>query len=139
MFGYYIKDISGRLLAQYVRDNTVELPETTLSLIPVYGASRIGLRYVTDGEIDHFEYELTDYLGNVRATVKKTNETAELTSYADFYPGGMKMPGRNQLGANPYPFAYQGQFAELDDETGLMPLTFASGITASAAGLPQIP
>ena len=73
--------------------------------------------------IDHFEYELTDYLGNVRATVKKTNETAELTSHANFYPFGMKMPGRCQLGSNPYPFAYQGQFAELDDETGFNAFT----------------
>ncbi|MFA6152608.1 MAG: hypothetical protein WC716_14890 [Chitinophagaceae bacterium] len=55
-------------------------------------------------------YELTDHLGNVLATVldRKTGAgtieggslydhwSADLASVADYYPGGMMMPGRNQ-------------------------------------------
>lgn len=54
-------------------------------------------------------YEMTDHLGNVLATVldRKTGAgstsggtlydhwSADLASTADYYPGGMMMPGRN--------------------------------------------
>ena len=39
-----------------------------------------------------------------------------LFSYADYYPGGFEMPGR-QKGSS-YRFGYQGQFAEKDTKTG---------------------
>ena len=39
-------------------------------------------------------------------------------SYADYYPFGMKMPGK--FGGSSYRYAYQGKFAEKDDETGLL-------------------
>ena len=40
------------------------------------------------------------------------------SSYADYYPFGMKMPGK--FGGSSYRYAYQGKFAEKDDETGLL-------------------
>lgn len=65
----------------------------------LYNSRNLGRRY----------YELTDHLGNVLATVldRKTGSkaspeatlydhwSADLASVADYYPGGMMMPGRN--------------------------------------------
>ena len=40
-------------------------------------------------------------------------------SYADYYPFGWKIPGRQSSSSNGYRLGYQGQFAEEDQETGL--------------------
>lgn len=69
-------------------------------------------------------YELTDHLGNVRATISDrklstlTGTTpgsfrAELLSASDYYPFGSLMPGRN-FNANGYRFGFNGM--EKDDE-----------------------
>ncbi len=70
-----------------------------------------------DGE----RYELTDHLGNVRATLtrSKTAEEATVEEYADYYPFGAKMLGRQQISSPKYRYGYQGQFAEHDDENGI--------------------
>jgi len=66
-------------------------------------------------------YELTDHTGNVRAVFGKSSTgTAELLQFADYYPFGMEMPGRNDFtvsGTN-WRFGYQGLFAERDGLTG---------------------
>lgn len=43
--------------------------------------------------------------------------TPHIVSLADYYPGGMQMPGRT-FTSEEYRFGYQGQFAEKDAETG---------------------
>jgi RHS repeat-associated protein len=94
-----------------------------LGEIPVYGASRLGMAQFNpaDGTFAKYTYELTDHLGNVRAVVSKdgtdTGTEPDLLSYTDYYAFGMPMPGR-QGTAEAYHFAYQGQFAEKDPETG---------------------
>jgi RHS repeat-associated protein len=62
-------------------------------------------------------YEITDHLGNVRATVSsvKINGIPEVLSYTDFYPHGGILPGRNYVSSNAYRYDYQGQ--EKDPET----------------------
>jgi hypothetical protein len=42
---------------------------------------------------------------------------APLTSASDYYPFGLAMAGRS-YSSEKYRFGYQGQFAELDEETG---------------------
>lgn len=63
---------------------------------------------ITNG---HLEYELTDHLGNVRATFKAGAGTdLEILSKADYYAFGGTMPGRVwQQSGGEYRFGYQGQ------------------------------
>ena len=67
-------------------------------------------------------YELTDHLGNVRATIDRKrfglNGEVRMLSYADYYPFGSVMPGRQYSSSNSYRYGYQGQYAENDPETG---------------------
>ena len=59
---------------------------------------------------------LSDHLGNVRAAFHETTaNNLALRSYADYYPFGWRMPGR-QKNPGSYRFAYQGQ--ERDGELG---------------------
>ncbi|MEW7277949.1 papain fold toxin domain-containing protein [Aquimarina sp. 2201CG1-2-11] len=101
---HYVRDAAGTAMAIY-RDGQVI--ENT-----IYGASRLGVRK-SDGS--HL-YQLTDHLGNVRAVVGRSaqGQAMAMTSATDYYPFGMPMPGRNQVGD--YRYAYQGQ--EKDPETG---------------------
>jgi len=104
---------------QYIYKNN------TQKELPLYGASRLGVLYKDDNTS---VYEITDHLGNVRATIAKNtsdpNIGLDVKSYADYYPFGMKMPGK--FGGSSYRYAYQGKFAEKDDETGL--LSFEAGM-----------
>jgi len=50
-------------------------------------------------------------------TLKKTTNDAIVESYADYYPFGEQLPGRNFTSSLLYKYAYQGQ--EHDEETGL--------------------
>ena len=106
---WYVRDASGNILSIYAADNGGTIVQTEL---PIYGSGRIGTNYKIDNQ---FVYELSDHLGNVRATFgKDTDGSLQLYSYADYYPFGMKMAGR-MSNAGSYRFGYQGQFAE--DET----------------------
>ena len=71
-----------------------------------------------EGPIENFiEYEITDHLGNVRATVshnKADDGEADIKSMQDYYPYGMVMPGRQFQSASGYRYGFQGQ--ELDNE-----------------------
>jgi len=100
---YYVRDVAGSVMAIYEDATQIE--------VPIYGAGRLGVHRVGVGT----SYELTDHLGNVRAVVTKDNPTPSI--FADYYPGGMQMPNRNSLNGS-YRYAYQGQFAETDPETG---------------------
>ncbi len=65
---------------------------------------------------DFITYELTDHLGNVRATVnhvKTAQGQAYISSMQDYYPFGMVMPNRSYSNGN-YRFGFNGM--EKDDE-----------------------
>ena len=85
--------------------------------LALYGSGRIGLAQVNASQTNYV-YELSDHLGNVRATVQKeSNGSLKLVSAADYYPFGMLMPNKTTTPGE-YRFGYQGQFAEKDEETG---------------------
>ena len=119
---YYTYDANGQLMATYTSDlfdGTTR--ETTLDEQYIYGSKRVGvfkktqLVYLSninlnpsgielfDHEIGKKRYELSNHLGNVLATItdrKVWNNTdgvyePVVTMYADYYAGGMIMPGRS--------------------------------------------
>ncbi|MEL6636605.1 MAG: RHS repeat-associated core domain-containing protein, partial [Bacteroidota bacterium] len=112
---WYVHD-NGSLKGVYEANNTCpgcNIP--TLMEIPVYGSSRVGLA-LRDGASWTYHYELKDHLGNVRVVLKEgDNGTQDIVRYADYYPYGWALPGRN--GGMSYRYAYQSQYAELDGET----------------------
>ena len=106
---HYVRDASGTPLAIYQKpaNGAVELKEHT-----IYGASRLGVHY---RQSNSNAYQLTDHLGNVRAVIVESGDNAAaITSKTDYYPFGMPMPYRNEVGN--YRYAFQGQ--EKDPETG---------------------
>ncbi|WP_394973700.1 RHS repeat-associated core domain-containing protein [uncultured Croceitalea sp.] len=109
---YYVRDVAGQVLAIY-SDATGNV---VLAEQPVYGSGRIGVAYNGTNNAKQYVYELTDHLGNVRATFAKNGSTAQGEGYTDYYPFGMPMPGRQMTGAEQYRYGYQGQ--EKDPETG---------------------
>lgn len=115
---YYLVDLSGNVMSNYYRSNTIPFTITQTEL-PIYGINRIGV-YVKGTTVpavpDYANYEITDHLGNVRAVMKKVfNGGVSVNSYADYYPFGEQLPGRNSF--SNYRYAFQGQ--ELDLETGM--------------------
>ncbi len=100
---HYIRDASGNALAIYKNGVQTELP--------IYGSGRIGVHYKS-GNIDR--YQLTDHLGNVRAVIARGG--TEPSTTRDYYPFGMPMPGKENIGGEQYRYTYQGQ--EKDPETG---------------------
>ncbi len=85
--------------------------------VPLYGSGRVGIAYPQSSWEEH--YELSDHLGNVRAVIREGQASEqEVLSYADYYPYGWKMPERHFSASDDYRYAYQGQFAEEDEETG---------------------
>lgn len=105
---HYVSDAEGHVMAIY---NEPAGGGVALIEHPVYGGSgRLGV-YRPDGSTT---YELTDHLGNVRATFTETNYAPVAQGYTDYYPFGMAMPNRNVVGD--YRYAFQGQ--EKDSETG---------------------
>jgi RHS repeat-associated protein len=118
---WYVRDAAGNLLSLYEQDVTEEMPITEQTEVPIYAASRIG-QYQPNNNGQKI-YELTDHLGTVRAVMKRLTQEEELAGedpvimVADYYPFGMKMPGRQII--SEYRYGYQGQFAEKDGETSL--------------------
>ncbi|MEM9024544.1 MAG: RHS repeat-associated core domain-containing protein, partial [Bacteroidota bacterium] len=111
---WYVHDASGGIVAVYEK----EAPATSETLVelPIYASGRLGSFYRVSLETI---YELTDHLGNVRATINRTkqgNGDAQLLAYTDYYPFGMEMPGRSYASSPEYRFSFQGQ--EFEDETG---------------------
>ena len=113
---WYVRDVGGNILTTYTKENTSEVKRAE---VPVYGSERIGLYSLSnDGSVNRYVYELSDHLGNVRATIGKEEDNPYLLlSSTDYYPFGMELPGRTYT-LEDYRFGYQGQFAEKDDETG---------------------
>lgn len=109
---YYINDVSGTSMAIYKQQTG--LPQ--LKDLTVYGVERLGV--FTVGSSSFYQYEIADHLGNVRAVIRQPSgggTTPTINSYADYYPFGELLPGRNVF--SNYRYAFQGQ--ELDSETGM--------------------
>ena len=108
----YVRDVAGKIMAIY------DDGSGSMSLIeqPVYGLERIGVAYNGTNNAKTYVYELKDHLGNVRSLFTKVGSDAQLEGYTDYYPFGMPMPDRQEVDANGYRYAYQGQ--ERDLETG---------------------
>lgn len=106
---WYVRDINGQIVARYDNNSGgVDIQEYS-----VYGLSRIGTYYPS---FDGTRYEIKDHLGSVRAvinSIKKSDGTAEVYAWSDYYPFGLKMPERHS--GTDYQYGYQGEFAE--DET----------------------
>jgi RHS repeat-associated protein len=111
---WYVRDASGSILATYETINNA----TELAEVQLYASGRIGMAKASGGTIVQYQYELTDHLGNVRATIAKNGNDVDILTSTDYYPFGMEMPGRDYRSAEAYRFGYQGQFAEKDEETG---------------------
>lgn len=108
---YYVREVSGAVISIYEKDHPLNTPISQEEVL----IAGIGVYYA---QTNQFVYQLTDHLGNVRATIKDTklNGEAEVLSYADYYPFGMTMAGRHGASSPQYRLAYQGQ--ELDTEMG---------------------
>ena len=127
--GTYKSTGTGSTLSSY----SVDLSEQHL-----YGSSRVGIlnrnvnmksAYTQEDIVSFYrgykQYELSNHLGNVLATVtdKKTgvstngttidNYTADVSSANDYFPGGMLLPGRKLNNSN-YRYGFQDQ--EVDKE-----------------------
>lgn len=148
LYGYIsfpISDYYNNLLAQNFSYTTTTIANTSDSLYwkeqHIYGSSRLGM-YKPDREMvyadipnviagltrNHFtgmrQYELTNHLGNVLATIKdekkqmpRTNNLFQAGYYepivqfaSDYYPFGMEMPGRQySVSSSSYRFGFNGK------------------------------
>ena len=102
---WYAYDASGGLAATYEQPagNTM----AKQAEVPIGGSSRIGMFYrpVSNTSV----YELTDHLGNVRATFKRD---ASLEEWTDHDAWGTPMEGRREVSTLRYRYGYQGQECE---------------------------
>jgi RHS repeat-associated protein len=123
-YTWYVRDAQGNVLTTYSSSGSA----TDLSALPLqlterhlYGSSRLGIYTATlnvdNGPKDmsdsngtkyfrgYREYELTNHLGNVLATISDKKKPvyvsglvsyydADVTTAQDYYPFGMQMPGR---------------------------------------------
>lgn len=133
---WYVRDAQGNTLAVYTKpsdSSTVRQSEVML-----YGSSRLGLAYPNTlyssnaaDTVAHYEtvhtrtlgarsYELSDHLGNVRATISDIalnhsgNFDAELVTATDYYPFGMILGGRNYAADGAHRYGFNGK--ENDNE-----------------------
>jgi RHS repeat-associated protein len=107
---YYALDLSGNVMAIYNKLGTGAIAQQEL---PIFGTGRLGVYKRVDGSCS---YQITDHLGNVRAVLKKSPSLGGVgEAYADYYPYGEQLAGRNTQ--SDYRYAFQGQ--ELDKETGM--------------------
>jgi len=114
---YYVRDASGGLIAIYEKPTAGSL---LLKEQPIYGAGRLGV-YRDRVNVDETHYELNDHLGNVRAVIKRTKDllgNAQLISFADYYPFGSEIPGRNGSLSGPEDYRHGYQGIERDPSTG---------------------
>lgn len=102
---WYANGISGKVKAIYKKDELLSSPTVDLIQRSVYGHKRIG---VLDEATDVLNYEISDQLGNVRVTFSRQSGSLVVNSWADYYPFGSVMPGRN-FNNNSYRYGYQGQ------------------------------
>ena len=120
---YYLRDASGNVMSVYTL-NTSSDDSPVISEQYLYGSSRIGVynpvvsNTVTGRSFGRKSYELSDHLGNVRATLsdyRRLASQAQVQSATDYYPFGMV--ARAYSSSQQYRYGYQGQEHE-DDITG---------------------
>ncbi|HEX8269339.1 MAG TPA: RHS repeat-associated core domain-containing protein [Flavobacterium sp.] len=112
---YYVRDGAGMCMAIYTED-VGQGTGVTLTENGLYGINPIGV-FKRDLSLQkgYALYQLSDYLGNVRAVIRKTSSgLLAITAKTDYYPFGMPMPNRHTTDGN-YRYAFQGQ--EKDIET----------------------
>ena len=149
-YTYYILDAKGNTVAAYDESASTANTNKTLSLkeIPITASSRIGtykpsgitVRTIANGvitnktlttsnenkrKIGYKQYEITDHLGNVRATFSDIklstlstakvpcSFTADISSLSNYYPYGMQMAGNTYNTTNSR-YGFQGK--EKDNE-----------------------
>ncbi|MBK8428651.1 MAG: hypothetical protein IPL27_23070 [Lewinellaceae bacterium] len=127
---WYVYGSEGSLMSVY----ETQAGATIQTELPVYGMGRAG---VYDKGSNSYTYELTDHLGNVRATVRQNAGVAEVLLFNDYYPHGSVMPGRNFSTALPYRFDYQGQERTWKRDSAI--LNCGSTTAASGAGSTPTP
>ncbi|MEM1323734.1 MAG: RHS repeat-associated core domain-containing protein, partial [Bacteroidota bacterium] len=109
---WYVRGAGGAVQSIYKKEGSGSI---VLEEAAAYGAGRLGTAAYSGGNYT-YQYDLKDYLGNVRAVIEEgTNGLAEATYYADYYPYGWTLPGRHG-GVSRH--GYQGDFAEKDEEVG---------------------
>lgn len=102
---YYVGD--------FIYSKTVSSGVTTLQEIGIRGSDKLGIFYK---QLNIRAYELTDHLGNVRAVIAKNGASAyDIRMYTDYYPFGFAI---RRAGINDYRYAFQGEYAQEDAETG---------------------
>ena len=114
---YYLRDASGNVMSVYSynanSDNDPALTEQYL-----YGSNRIGVYTPTANVLSKTRvvgrksYELSDHLGNVRATLSDYKTLVKpqiITSATDYYPFGMAMVSRQVISNNNYRFGFNTQ------------------------------
>ncbi|NJM94619.1 MAG: hypothetical protein HC842_08125 [Cytophagales bacterium] len=109
---WYIRDEGGVLLATYVKEKTE--PTAQLEEQYVYGDQRLG--WYEPATQQHY-YELKDHQGSVRQVLKDDGTRMHV---ADYYPFGKLQNDKFLDGEENSRFTYQGEFAELDPESGLL-------------------
>ena len=75
---HYVRDVSGNIISIYIDNSIAEHP--------IYGLGRIGVFNRPNSSV----YELTDHLGNVRATFSNSGNTPLVEIATDYYPFGCK-------------------------------------------------
>ncbi len=122
-YEYYVRNMSGNIISTYTVPYLGNDPITQKDL-GVFGASRLGTANISYEpgfvySVGKYNYEMKDHLGTVRAVVSRNLSTgdADVDNFADHYPFGMVMPGRESTTAA-YRHGFQGEFAEKDQETG---------------------
>jgi RHS repeat-associated protein len=132
---YYLRDASGNVMSVYeynsVSDDVPQLSEQYL-----YGSSRLGVYTplgagsITSAQgtvlgsrgFGRKSYELSDHLGNVRATLSDYRRLASaqiVNSATDYYPFGMAIPSRQYSSPNIYRYGQGGQEKDTDIGEGL--------------------
>ncbi|MBD2769223.1 hypothetical protein IC235_15130 [Hymenobacter sp. BT664] len=107
----YLRDASGNVMAIYKDGSLIEQP--------IYGSSRIG-EYkggvgIGTRRLGEKNYELSNHLGNVLATVsdkvgmQDPHVWASVTSTSDYYPFGLTMNGRAWNDITGYRFGFNGK------------------------------
>jgi RHS repeat-associated protein len=139
---YYVYDLGGNLLSTYEKYNNNTYPPQQKELY-LYGADMLGVMHSQEGDLvvtlpapdrigmgstTNTVYYLKDHLGNVRATLLREQPVhAGLLNWASYYPFGMRLVETSSISVGhatlissyPQRHWYQGDYSELDPETGL--------------------
>ncbi len=114
----YLRDGTGTAFGVF-EDRVVAASPGQFALTEIHlGGGSLGT-YFPRESANNTVYRLSDHLGNVRVTVGRDNngDQPNILSYADYYPWGMSMPGRELAGSPRYRLGYQGQ--EFENKVGM--------------------